>query len=112
MTKTSLRSAIDAKCRDCGGQEGGDRYWRLHVSVCPVTACPLWCVRPLARRNAPAWLSSRDPDDLPDDFLSLTTEEAIASIRPSGAVLAPEKAANSEMKAVSELGEGVLHERS
>jgi len=109
MTKPSLRGAIDAHCRDCGGQEGGERYWRLHVSVCPVTACPLWCVRPLARRNAPAWLSSRDPDDLPDGFLSLTNEEAVASIRGAGAVLDGEKPANSETETIQASGEGCGH---
>jgi hypothetical protein len=98
MTKLSLRGAIDAKCRDCGGQEGGDRYWRLHVSVCPVTACPLWRVRPIASRNAPPWLASRDPGDLPDGFLSLSTEKAIAVIRGAGGVLHPETGDNSETK--------------
>lgn len=81
MKGTSKRTAIDAKCKDCGGQDGGDRYWRQHVSVCPVTQCPLWRERPLATRNVPAWLASRDPADLPPGFTQLTTEEAIAAIR-------------------------------
>lgn len=96
MSGPSLRNAIDAKCRDCGGQEGGDRFWRLHVSACPVTACPLWRVRPIASRNAPTWLSSRDPAALPDGFASLPAGDAIAIIRGAGAVLHPETGDNSE----------------
>lgn len=96
MNAPSLRQAIDAKCRDCGGQEGGERFWRVHTSVCPVTACPLWRVRPLATRNAPAWLASRDPAALPTGFASLPTGEAIAAIRGAGAVMHPETGCNSE----------------
>ncbi len=106
MTKPPLRGAIDAKCRDCGGQDGGDRYWRLHVSACPVTACPLWRVRPLATRNAPGWLASRDPDNLPDGFLSLSMEKAIALIRGAGGVLRPKTGDNSETKPIQVSGEG------
>jgi hypothetical protein len=81
MAKQPLRTAIDRKCRDCGGQDGGDRYWRAHVSACPITTCPLWKVRPLASRNVPAWLASRDPQDLPDGFAALSTAEAVAKVR-------------------------------
>lgn len=96
MSGPSLRGAIDAHCRDCGGQEGGERYWRLHVSACPVTACSLWTARPLATRNVPAWLASRDPGDLPVGFLSLPLEDAIALIRAAEAVMPPETGDNSE----------------
>lgn len=98
MSARSLRSAIDAKCRDCGGSEGGARYWRLHVSACPVTDCPLWNVRPLARRNVPTWLASRNAADLPADFFSLTAEEAVARIRFSGALMEADTGANSQMR--------------
>lgn len=97
MSGPSLRGAVDAKCRDCGGQEGGDRFWRLHVSACPVTACPLWRVRPIASRNAPAWLASRDPAALPDGFACLPAGEAIAIIRGAGAVMHPEMGDNSKL---------------
>lgn len=96
MNRPSLRQAIDAKCRDCGGQEGGARFWRLHVSACPVTACPLWQVRPIASENPPAWLASRDPDRLPQGFLSLPTEQAIAAIRGAACVFLPVTGGNSE----------------
>ena len=95
MKMPSLRGAIDAKCRDCGGQEGGDRFWRLHTSACPVTACPLWNVRPIASRNVPAWLASRNTADLPDGFASLPTEAAIALIRGAEGVMHPETGDNS-----------------
>jgi hypothetical protein len=96
MMGRSLRSAIDGKCRDCGGQEGGARFWRLHVSACPVTQCPLWRVRPIASENPPAWLSDRDPAALPPGFLSLPVEQAIALIRAEGALFPTVSTGNSE----------------
>ena len=33
MKMPSLRGAIDAKSRDCGGQEGGDRFWRRRTEL-------------------------------------------------------------------------------
>lgn len=106
MKMPSLRGAIDAKCRDCGGQEGGDRFWRLHTSACTVTACPLWTVRPIASRNAPAWLASRNAADLPDGFASLPIEAAISLIRGAEGVMHPETGDNSMANAfvVSEEG--------
>lgn len=95
MSGFSLRGAIDAKCRECGGLDGGERFWRLHVSACAVTCCPLWPVRPIASRNAPAWIASRNPDDLPSGFLSLPAGEAIATIRGAGAVMHPETGTNN-----------------
>jgi hypothetical protein len=90
MSGPSLRSAIDAKCRDCGGQEGGERFWRLHVSACPIMTCSLWTVRPIASRNAPPWLASRRIDDLPAGFAAMATETVIASLRPAVSLLSPE----------------------
>lgn len=95
MSGASLRGAIDAKCRECGGQEGGERFWRLHVSACPVTACPLWPVRPLASRGASDWLSSRNPADLPHGFLQMSNEEAVGLIRGTDGLMTPETADNS-----------------
>lgn len=90
-----LRAAVDAKCRNCGGQEGGKRYWRLHVSACPVTNCPLWRVRPIASRHSAEWLTSRDPERLPTGFQDLATEDAIELIRSDTALMSTEKADNS-----------------
>ena len=108
MSALSLRSAIDSKCRECGGMDGGARFWRVHVSVCSVTECPLWPVRPLARRNVPCWLASRNVADLPADFRALTTEAAIAFIRGTDAVMDAKTATNSSSVTVqaSEHGEG------
>lgn len=106
MSGPSLRGAIDAKCRDCGGQEGGERFWRVHVSVCPVTTCPLWHVRPVASRNVPAWLAGRDPGDLPSGFLSLPTDRAIALIRGAQSAMHPETGDNSETAALQVSWEG------
>lgn len=95
MSAPSLRSSVDAKCRDCGGADGGARFWRIHVSACPVMECQLWPVRPLARRNVPPWLATRNADDLPAGFCTLTTEEAIARIRRAGALMEAATTANS-----------------
>lgn len=76
--RASLRDAIDAKCRDCGAADGG-AHWRMHVAVCTVTKCPLWHVRPLPKL-APHWLASRDPNDLPLDWVPKSIEMAIRSI--------------------------------
>lgn len=87
MSGLSLRAAIDAKCRDCGGRDGGDRHWRLHVSACPVTACPLWPVRPLASRNVPSWLAARNAEALPAGFRTLPLDASLAIIRGAGALV-------------------------
>jgi hypothetical protein len=40
---TSLRAAINAKCYYCCGNQ------RLEVTLCAMTDCPLWNVRPWQR---------------------------------------------------------------
>lgn len=106
MSGQSLRNAIDAKCRDCGGLDGGDRYWRLHTSACAVVACPLWQVRPLATRNAPPWLASRKAGDLPAGFAALPLEQAIATIRGAEAVMQAGTGSNSKSAGSQALREG------
>jgi len=96
MSGLSLRGAIDAKCRDCGGLDGGARFWRLHVSACPVTDCPLWRVRPLTGENPPGWLSSRDPARLPGAWRALPQERAIALIRGTETLIPADTSRNSE----------------
>jgi hypothetical protein len=56
----------------------------------------------------PYWLASRNVADLPADFLSLTTEAAIALIRGADAVMDAETATNSLSGTIeaSEHGEG------
>jgi hypothetical protein len=44
--KTSLRQAIDAKCKDCTYDPYADGRWREQIAACTVTKCPLWSVRP------------------------------------------------------------------
>lgn len=102
MSGPSLRGTIDAKCRDCGGQEGGARFWRLHVSACPVTDCPLWRVRPLTGESPPSWLSSRDPARLPVAWRTLSQGQAIALIRGTKTLIPAETGRNSEAGGKSE----------
>lgn len=102
MSGLSLRGAIDTKCRDCGGQDGGARFWRLHVSACPITDCPLWRVRPLTSENPPAWLSSRDPARLPGVWRTLTQGQAVALVRGVETLIPTETGRNSGASGKSE----------
>lgn len=81
MTRGSLRKAVDANCRRCGGSDGGLRHWRAHVSVCPVTDCDLWSHRPLTNESPPEWLTSRDPARLPPGLQKLRTDQALALLK-------------------------------
>jgi hypothetical protein len=46
----SLRKRIDAMCKDCTCDELAMGTWRQQVTLCSVTACPLWQVRPTTSR--------------------------------------------------------------
>lgn len=96
MAKQSIRAAVDAKCRDCCAGDAG-AHWRLHTAACTVTVCPLWQVRPRPK-YAPAWIASRDADDLPTGWTRLPTEAAIAAIKAIGGTetVPPGKAALSD----------------
>lgn len=72
--------AIAAKCRECIHDPHAAGTWREQVAVCACTVCTLWQYRPLSR-NAPAWIASRSPDDLPNGFASLIHDEAVATLR-------------------------------
>lgn len=86
--RASLRGAIDAKCKACGGTEGGERRWREYVAACPITDCALWIVRPMPDR-CPAWLASRDPDQLPPGWRAAPMIQALAAIRGTDATKHP-----------------------
>ena len=45
---TSLRSAINAHCYDCGGADS-DTNWRARVKYCQIITCPLHKVRPYSK---------------------------------------------------------------
>ena len=50
MTRRSLRTAIDAKCKSCIYDPfGGNGKWREQVDSCTSSNCPLHQVRPRAR---------------------------------------------------------------
>lgn len=42
----SLRTAINAKCRECIYDPMVPGRWRQQVAACTVVRCPLWPVRP------------------------------------------------------------------
>lgn len=72
--------AIAAKCRECIHDPMAAGTWREQVAVCGCTDCPLWGYRPLPR-NAPPWMASRDPGDLPAGFAGLGHDDAIGAMR-------------------------------
>lgn len=50
----SLRKAINDKCKECIYDPGvkGNGTWRQQVEACTGFSCPLWPVRPLAKKGA------------------------------------------------------------
>jgi len=46
MAKKSLRGAINAHCKGCVYDSNAPGTWLAQVSLCPVTECPLYEVRP------------------------------------------------------------------
>jgi len=44
----SLRSAINANCRDCIYDSTNGGNWRQQVEACSVVACALYPVRPVS----------------------------------------------------------------
>jgi len=79
--------AIAAKCRQCIHDPLAPGTWREQVATCHCTDCPLWLFRPLPG-NAPQWIASREPHNLPDDFVSLDHDAAIRRMRENVAAKA------------------------
>lgn len=52
-TRTSLRSAINAKCKECAydPKARGCGSWREQVANCAGVNCPLYTVRPVPRER-------------------------------------------------------------
>lgn len=73
-------AAITRNCRDCIGDAAASGTWREQVSCCASTSCPFWTFRPLSA-NAPAWITSRNPGNLPEGWASLHHDEAIRRLR-------------------------------
>ena len=80
MTPKTRGAAITAKCRDCIHDPAAAGTWREQVGVCSATSCPLWAFRPLPA-NAPEWMVSRDPADVPEGWAGLHHAEAIRRLR-------------------------------
>jgi len=67
-------------CRQCIHDPHASGTWREQVGICRCTDCALWRFRPLPG-NAPPWIASREPDNLPDGFASLDHDAAIRRLR-------------------------------
>lgn len=48
---SSLRKAINAKCKDCIYDLAAPGNWRQQVQSCPSLKCPLWPFRPKSKSN-------------------------------------------------------------
>lgn len=77
---TTRGQAIRAKCKDCIYDPEAGGTWTEQVACCTSLDCPLWRFRPLSR-NAPEWLRSRDPADLPKGWTGLAHDEALKVLR-------------------------------
>jgi len=53
MKRVSLRKAINEKCKDCIFDPLAGGKWKQQVTLCTVTSCPLYTVRPVTG-NIPA----------------------------------------------------------
>lgn len=100
MNAPATRGAATAAfCKGCIYDPAAAGTWAEQVSACSAIDCPLWRFRPLTRNaNAPAWIKSRDPADLPGGWATLHHDEAIRLLR--GAVV-DDKAAHVAVQARS-----------
>lgn len=74
------RQAIASKCKSCIYHPSNGGTWREQVALCTVVGCPLWSFRPLPS-NAPAWIASRNPADLPAGWIELQHDDALRMLR-------------------------------
>ncbi|MEE8385615.1 MAG: hypothetical protein V3S01_06845 [Dehalococcoidia bacterium] len=49
LPSRSFRKAVDAFCKGCIHDPGGEGTWRAQVTACPSTLCPLYKVRPVSQ---------------------------------------------------------------
>jgi hypothetical protein len=59
--RSSLRAAVNLKCRECAYDPKAPGTWRAQVEACTCFSCPIWAVRPLTLpRNTPRQHSPQD----------------------------------------------------
>lgn len=73
-------AAIAAYCKGCIYDPAASGNWKEQVSACRSIECPLWRFRPLGR-GVPEWIKSRNPADLPDEWIKLHHDEAVRRLR-------------------------------
>lgn len=49
----SLRNAIDENCRNCIYDDKAEGTWRQQVTLCSVTSCAIYPVRPVTKSQIP-----------------------------------------------------------
>ena len=52
-TKPKLRDSINGKCESCIYDPEAAGTWRQQVTLCSVTSCPLFLVRPVTKAPIP-----------------------------------------------------------
>jgi hypothetical protein len=75
---SSLRPAINAKCKDCIYDSCAPGTWREQVAQCSAIRCPLWPVRP-APSSGPFVNPPRDPATVAREWLADPIGEAISA---------------------------------
>ena len=48
-----FRDAVDRKCKDCIYDGCAPGNWRVQTTLCSVTSCPLWPLRPKTTGTIP-----------------------------------------------------------
>jgi hypothetical protein len=74
---SSLRAAVDAKCKDCIYDSCAPGTWREQIAQCSAIRCPLWPVRPAPSGGAFAG-PPRDPATVTGEWLAKPVGEAIS----------------------------------
>jgi hypothetical protein len=90
-SRTSLRNAINGKCRECSHDPAAPGTWREQVAQCAVIRCALWPVRP-APSGGPFATPPRDPATVTPAWLGKPHGWAFAG-HPSHMASPPEGAA-------------------
>ena len=52
--RTSMRKCINDNCKNCIYDPGAAGTWRQQVTLCTVTSCALYPVRPVTKASIPA----------------------------------------------------------
>lgn len=75
---SSLRTAINAKCKECIYDSCAPCTWREQIAQCSAIRCPLWPLRP-APSSGPFANPPRDPATIAKVWLAKPVGEAVSA---------------------------------